>query len=165
MLLEIAHLWQEQSLDPRRPVLFIAWGTGTQGFAGVEEFLTDIKNFRHLASMNPNARVLPRVVFNLDDVGAGESVLQVTGNAPGRYLNVLRETVAELEVDLVAPEAFTQSFRIGSGTGVPWMHLGWVHAELAPQEDVIGRLDVERFQEYGEVFALMMAKIVRQTNY
>ena len=165
MLLEIAHLWQEQSLDPRRPVLFIAWGTGTQGFAGVEDFLTDVKNFRHLASMNSNARVLPKVVFNLDDVGAGESVLQVTGNAPGRYLNVLRETVAELEVDLVAPEAFTQSFRIGSGTGVPWMHLGWVHAELAPQEDVIGRLDVERFQEYGEVFALMMAKIVRQTNY
>ena len=40
-LIEIGHLWQEQSLDPRRPVLFIAWGTGTQGFAGVDEFLTD----------------------------------------------------------------------------------------------------------------------------
>jgi len=26
-------------------------------------------------------------------------------------------------------------------------------------------LDVERFQDFGEVFALMMAKIVRQTNY
>jgi len=165
MLLEIAHLWQEQSLDPRRPVLFIVWGTGTQGFAGVDEFLTESKNFRHLASMNPNARVLPRVVFNLDNVGAGEAVLQVTGNAPARYLDVLRETVAEREVDLVAPEAFAQSFRIGSGTDPPWMHLGWVHADLAPQEDVIGRLDVERFQDFGEVFALMMAKIVRQTNY
>ncbi|MGB2897230.1 MAG: ABC transporter permease subunit [Anaerolineales bacterium] len=165
MLLEIAHLWQEQSLDPRRPVLFIAWGTGTQGFAGVDEFLMDAKNFRHLTSMNPNMRVLPRVVFNLDNVGAGESVLQVTGNAPGRYLDVLRETVAEREVDIVVPEVFAQSYRTGSGSGVPWMHLGWVHADLAPQVDVIGRLDVERFQEFGEVFALMMAKIVRQTNY
>jgi hypothetical protein len=45
------------------------------------------------------------------------------------------------------------------------MHLGWVNADIAPQDDVIERLDVERFQEFGEVFALMMAKIVRQTNY
>ncbi|HUS84251.1 MAG TPA: ABC transporter permease subunit [Anaerolineales bacterium] len=165
VLLEIAHLWQEQSLDPRRPVLFIAWGTGTQEFAGVDEFFADTINFRHLTSMNPNARVLPEVVINLDAVGAGESVLQVTGNAPGRYLDILRETVAEREVDLVAPEAFAQSSRIGLGTGVPWMHLGWVHADLAPQEDVIGRLNVGRVQDFGEVFALMMAKIVRQTNY
>jgi peptide/nickel transport system permease protein len=165
MLLEIAHLWQEQSLDPRRPVLFIAWGTGTQGFAGLEEFLLDTKNFRHLTSMNPNVRVLPRIVFNLDNVGAGESVLQVTGNAPARYLDVLRETAAEREVDLVVPEAFAQSDRIGAGTGVPWVHLGWVYADLAPQEDVIERLSVERFQDFGEVFALVMAKIVRQTNY
>lgn len=78
---------------------------------------------------------------------------------------MLRETVAEREVDIVVPEVFAQSYRTGSGSGVPWMHLGWVHADLAPQVDVIGRLDVERFQEFGEVFALMMAKIVRQTNY
>lgn len=79
MLLEIAHLWQEQSLDPRRPVLFIAWGTGTQGFAGVDEFLMDAKNFRHLTSMNPNMRVLPRVVFNLDNVGAGSWFSRLPG--------------------------------------------------------------------------------------
>lgn len=165
MLLELARLWQQESLDPRRPVLFVAWGSGTQDFIGVEEFFGDPSNFRHLISANPNERIFPSIILHIDNVGAGQNTIHVSGGSPNTYLDILRETADELGISLVAPEDAPPFMQRESARRIPWMHFGWAQLESSSRDDIIDHLDTDRFTEFGQLLTLMMVKIVRETSY
>ena len=165
LLLELARLWQQETLDPRRPVLFVAWGSGTQNFIGVEEFFGDPANFRHLISANPNERIFPSIILHIDNVGAGQNTIHVSGGSPNTYLDILREAADELSISLVAPEDAPPFLQRESARRIPWMHFGWAQLESSSRADVVDHLDTDRFTEFGQLLTLMMAKIVRETSY
>jgi len=163
-LLELARLWQTQGLQPRRPVLFVFWGAGSADNAGAYDFFRQRFNFRHLVTANDQVRAAPRVVFELDGVGAGGDLLQVSG-ADNRYLDVLEETAQELDLSLLMQSSAAPAMRTTGGTPLQWLRISWTGSEVAPQADLPERLDPQRFGRVGELMALTLTKLLRETEY
>jgi ABC-type dipeptide/oligopeptide/nickel transport system permease subunit len=164
ILLEIARLWHEQELDPRRSVMFVAWSGGL-GNETAREFLEDRFNFRHLITNNPNDFVRPATVIQLDYAGAGGETLLVHPNSTERLTKLLEDTVSEtglpVEARIDAPE-FTADIVT---RGVPWLSLRWADAGISPLDDRFETIDREKIQSLGETLSLMLIKLVRETDY
>ena len=160
ILLEVARLWQEEELDPRRPVLFVAWGAGALEDPGTEAFFESETSFRHLSATEP---LRPRAIFQLDYAGAGGEELFIHPGSNIILREVIRESAAEVGVsitqggDAAGYEPVT--------TRSPWVYLGWDNAPLPPDQDSFERIDAEKMRAYGEVLALSLAKVVRQSRY
>ncbi|MEJ2011193.1 MAG: ABC transporter permease subunit [Anaerolineales bacterium] len=164
LLLELARLWQQEGLQPRRSVLFVFWGTGSLDNAGARDFLRERFNFRHLLAANNQAHVEPSVIYQFEGVGSGGDLLTVSGPA-GDFLDVLEETAQELNLNLMHADDGGEQLRTTTGTRLPWIQISWVGSAVPPQADRAGNLDAEHFNKVGELAALTLAKILRQTEY
>ena len=140
-MLEVARLWQEQSLDPRRPVLFAAWGGGTLDNSGADSFLGAERSFLHLPT---TTRLQTTAVFQIDNVGAGGDELFIHPNSSDRLTELLQETAGE--INLVAASEFAQvpTYADMLQMRVPWVYLSWTDAEVSPEQDT---LDANRPRE------------------
>ncbi len=165
MMLEIARLWEEQGLDTRRSVLFVAWGGSELDKNGAQEFLENHFNFRHLITANPNDRVEPALIIQLDYIGAGGDDLLIHPDSAPEVIALFEETAEEFElntrVETDSPE-FSEDVVTRS---VPWISLRWAEASVAPDEDVFANIEKEKLQSFGEVLSLALTKIVRETDY
>ena len=180
ILLEIARLWHEQSLDPRRPVLFVAWGAGTLENPGAAEFLDSDASFSHLPS---TATLQPRAIFQIDYAGSGGEELLVHPESNPILAELVQETAAELnlpvtstptqlievetlgepvEVELV--QALATNYNIIQ-SGAANAYLAWNEAPVAPYLDTFEKIDPEKLKTYGELLALTITKVVRQSRY
>lgn len=161
VMLEVARLWQEQSLDPRRPVLFVAWGGGSLENPGAQEFIDAEQSFFHLPTTE---RLHPRAVFQLDYAGTGGEKLFIHPASNDILSNVISESAADVGVALADDgEARTNSNILG--TTAPWVYLAWENEPISPEQDTFDRIDSEKLNAFGEVLALSLAKIVRQSRY
>ena len=161
ILLEVARLWQEEDLDPRRPVLFVAWGAGTLDNTGAKAFFDAEESFGHLPTTE---RLQPRAIFQLDYAGAGEDELAIH---PGSN-DILRELVSESAEEVGV--AIAAGGETGSGgelfdSSAPWVYLAWDNGFLPPDQDSFDRIDPEKLRKYGELLTLSLAKVVRQSRY
>jgi hypothetical protein len=164
-LLELARHWQEQRLDPRRPVLLVAWGTEILGNEGIQDYFGKRLNFQHLISANSNRRVRPYVIFHLDNVGAGEGTLQVSENIPARYLRLMKASADEVEIEVLVSTDASSLIEDDEGSGIPIIQFGWTQHEFSPKGDTSDRLMVNRFQDFGETLTFMMVKLLRSMEY
>jgi hypothetical protein len=162
-LLELAHLWNRKGFDPRRPVLFVAWGTGAQEYIGIDDFIKDSSNFRNLISADLNQQVSPWLILHIDNTGGGGEAVQVSGDVPERYLELIQETTEQLNIEFIIDEK-TQHVSDATGGRAPWVHLRWAQTLTSPLEDTPDRLHPQRFQKFGELLTLMLTKLVRQVN-
>lgn len=161
ILLEVARLWQEEELDPRRPVLFVAWGAGSLDNPGARAFVDAEESFRHLPTTE---RLQPRAIFQLDYAGAGGDELFIH---PGSN-NILRELVSESAEEVgvaIAARGETGSGDALFDSSAPWVYLAWDNAPLPPDQDSFDRIDAEKLRTYGELLALSLTKVVRQSRY
>ena len=172
ILLEVARLWQEKDLDPRRPVLFVAWGAGTLENSGAAEFINNEASFFQLPTTE---RLKPRAVFQLDYAGAGGDELFIHPDSNNILANLVQETAAELDIPLAqqspdpgaaaaSPESSAPQYEI-LNTSAGLVYLAWNNAPLPPDQDSFERLDAEKLRAYGELVALTLAKVVRQSRY
>ena len=165
MMLEIARLWDEQQLDTRRSVLFMAWGGGELDENQARAFLEDHFNFRHLITGNPNDRVVPALVIQLDYIGAGGDDLLIHPDSAPELIALFEETAHEFEIpmrfDAEAPE-FTDDIVTRR---FPWISLRWADADISPTDDVFANIESEKIQSLGEALSLALTKIVRETDY
>jgi peptide/nickel transport system permease protein len=164
-LLELARHWQEESLDPRRPVLLVAWGTEVLGNKGIQDYFGERLNFQHLLSANSNRRVHPFVIFHLDSVGAGEEALKVSEHIPARYLRLLKVSADEVEIKVLVSTDESSSIQDDEGTNIPIVQLGWAQDVSQSQEDTSDSLTTDRFQDFGETLTFMMVKLLRSMEY
>lgn len=164
-LLELARHWQEESLDPRRPVLLVAWGTEVLGNKGIQDYFGERLNFQHLLSANSNRRVHPFVIFHLDSVGAGEEALKVSEHIPARYLRLLKVSADEVEIKVLVSTDESSSIQDDEGTNIPIVQLGWAQDVSQSQEDTSDSLTADRFQDFGETLTFMMVKLLRSMEY
>lgn len=65
-LLEVVRSWKAEKVDPRRSVLFVAWGSGTLDDPGFEEFIANPLNFTRLPT-NSNQISEPEMLFGLEE--------------------------------------------------------------------------------------------------
>jgi peptide/nickel transport system permease protein len=160
VMLEVARLWQEEELDPRRPVLFVAWGAGTLDNPGAQAFFDSAESFRHLPTTE---ELQPRAVFQLDYAGAGDDELFIH---PGSN-SILRELISEsaAEVGVLLAESGEGSGGKAFDTHAPWVYLAWDNGSLSPEQDTFNRIEADKLRPYGELLALSLAKVVRQSRY
>jgi Zn-dependent M28 family amino/carboxypeptidase len=163
ILLELARLWQEQNLDARRSVLFVVWGAGQLEHPRAEQFLSMTESYRHLPATAPNR---PALLIQMDRVGAGGKELWVHPRSSKRLADLMEQTMVELG------GAVTRDEYPGGGPStlvhpqrVPWVHLSWAGSQAYPEQDTLEQIDADRLQTLGEVLALALTRVLRQTTY
>lgn len=166
MLLEIARLWQEQNLDARRSVLFVAWGGVQLQESGVEDFLRASYNFRHLSALRTANPLAPAMILQPDNVGAGGDSLFIHPASTRRLSELLEETAAKVGIPVVSAPGNTQTFDgVFASREMPWIYFSWVDSNVAPDKDSIERIEADKLQSLGEALALALTRVVRETDY
>ncbi len=161
IMLETARLWQEQELEPRRPVLFVAWGAGTLDNSGGRAFVDAEQSFLHLPT---TARLKTTAVFQLDYAGAGDDQLFIHPASNARLAELVKETAVEIGIEVVdGGETAVSSDMLDPRA--PWVYFAWDNAPLPPDQDTLDHIDPEKLRSYGQLLALSLAKIVRQSRY
>jgi hypothetical protein len=163
MLLELARLWQEQSLDARRSVLFVAWGGGQLQDTGAEQFLASAESYRHLPATAPNR---PAMLVQVERVGAGADELWIHPRSSRRLAELMGQAMAELGGTTTREEA-----QGGDLSGlvrpprVPWVYLAWADSQVAADQDTTDLIVPDKLQSIGEMLALALTRVLRQTTY
>ncbi len=166
ILLEIARVWQEQNLDPRRTTLFVAWGGSQLDEPGIQDWLSDPFSFRHLRSQSINANIRPEILFQFDYIGAGGDQLFVHPAASPRLYDLALETAAEAQVPIVAGQDTAEFSQDILAPRLPaWISLKWAGPPAAPVDDTMERIDREKLQSFGEMLSLAVTAVVRETTY
>jgi peptide/nickel transport system permease protein len=161
-LLELARVWNDQGLDARRSVLFIAWPGGTLDDAGVAGFLSDTSNLRFLPALRPNR---PAAIVQLEGVGAGGDALALDPRSDVRLRDLVTQAAGELGVSLLPADAGDASSSGLAMPRVPSLSLTWADAYVSPEQDTIDRIDPDKLQAVGELLTLALTRIVRQARY
>jgi peptide/nickel transport system permease protein len=167
ILLEIARLWQKQELNPRRPVLFIAWGAGQLDDPGAQVFLENERSFSHLPNLNAGTRIAPRVVFQLDNLGAGADALLIQSKPNSRLYPRLESLAIDAGIPIVAESAAqaNQVNTIARAQRAEWISLSWTDSLFPPDQDTFSKIQPEKLQSVGEILVHLMTIIVRETRY
>ncbi len=166
LLLELAQLWQEQSLDARRSVLFVAWGGGELDFSGAQSFFSDSRNYPRLSTRSLYTQFAPAAIVQLDYVGAGGDELAIHPNSNPILAEALEETVTELGITVTRePEAMPPYDQVVPGTRTAWIYFTWSDPESPPDEDALDRIQPEKLQTIGKALALALTRALRQTNF
>jgi len=166
MLLEVARLWQEQGLDPRRSVLFVAWGGGQLDDPGVQQFLSDQNSFRHLPANSNGTPLAPRMVFQLDYLGAGGDTLFIHPQSSTNLTELWLETASEAGIPVAYPaEDSVPQVEAFKPQGSAWLSFAWENADVPPSEDLMEHIEAEKLQVIGQALTHMLTQIVRQTRF
>jgi hypothetical protein len=170
MLLEIARVWQEQDLDVRRSVLFVAWGGSQLDNSGAEALFKNSGNFSFLLPSSQYPRFDPLLVFQPDYIGAGGEKLFIHPASHRQLSGLVEETAQELGIPVVYDlddewSEAVEAEAVISGLNTPWVYFTWADAQVAPDEDQLQRVEAEKLQKMGEAFALALTRIVREAEY
>jgi hypothetical protein len=162
VMLEIARLWREQNLQPRRSVLFVAWGSGSLDYFGAQEFFSDPYKFRHLPTSNTRQFTEPAILVMLDYAGAGGEAVQVDPASAQRLIDLIEEASSELSIRVIREgTAMSQDVSVGFNS----LSVQWVNVPVAPQDDVLGEIERDKLQDLGQILTLVLTRIVRESEY
>jgi peptide/nickel transport system permease protein len=161
VLLELARVWQDQGLDARRSVLFVAWPGGTLEGTGVTDFLGDVRNLRFLPALRPNR---PAAAVQLEGVGAGADMLLLDPRS-NRLHDLFAEAASEARVSVLPADPSEAGSEQLALPRVPSLDLAWADAHVSPEEDTADRIHSEKLQAVGEVLTLALTRMVRQAQY
>jgi hypothetical protein len=127
--------------------------------------LEDRFNYRHLITTNPNDRVTPALLLQLDYVGAGGDELLIHPDSFPDLADLLEETAQEFDL-IVVSESDSPEFSsdVVSRT-IPWLSIRWSDSEISPLEDSFDHIRLEKIQPLGETLSLVLTKVVRETDY
>jgi len=164
IMLEIANVWNEQDLDPRRSILFVAWPGQLESEIAKEFFETRI-NFSHLITSNPYDIVAPDMMIQLDYAGGGNDELLIHPGSSPRITNLIEETAlmtgisVESRVDTpdFSADIITRKFE--------WMSIRWSDALTSPLEDKLEYIDLEKIESFGRILSLTLINLVREADY
>jgi hypothetical protein len=167
VMLEIARLWNEQELDPRRSVLFVAWSGAQLDQKAATEFFEDRFNFRHLITTNPRDRVVPTMMIQLDYVGAGGDTLLIHPDSSERLVELFEETAKATNI-LIDKEFDSPEFSadvITRARSIQWISVRWADALTPPLEDRMDNIVREKIQTFGETLSLILINLVREADF
>jgi peptide/nickel transport system permease protein len=165
VMLELARLWQERQLSPRRSVLFVAWGGATTSPAEITDFLNDQFNFRHLDIANLQRNPTPELLIILNSVGAGGDSLVIYPESARSPVDILMENAEESEIPIRFQHSIELPARPLTSFNIPWAMIQW-EGEAPPLNlDVLENIEEEKLQTVGELLALVITTIVRETTY
>jgi hypothetical protein len=142
--------------------MFVAWGSGQLDDSGLESFLLHDSNFRHLPAIALNK---PAAILQLANLGAGDETLFIHPSSNKRLVTLLEETAAEIGVPVASPAELSQQYGYMTTSRIPWLFLSWNSDAIAQDRDRLERIKPEKLQTSGQVLALALTKMVRETRY
>jgi ABC-type dipeptide/oligopeptide/nickel transport system permease subunit len=164
IMLEIANIWNEQALDPRRSILFVAW-PGQLESEIAKEFFESRSNFSHLITSNPYDTVAPDMIIQLDYAGAGNDELLIHPGSSPRLANLIEETAQMTEISIES-RVDTPDFSADIITRkYEWMSIRWSDAQTSPLEDTLEYIDLEKVESIGRILSLTLINLVREADY
>ncbi len=164
VMLELARLWQQQDLNPRRMVLFVAWGAGSLETSGLEEFLQDPRSFNALPANNTNRRRAPYTIIYLDNAGAGGEELFIHPASTARLVTLLGDSASQVGYQIQAEQTGNapQLFRV---SGAATAYISWSQTAYDPTRDTLDVILPDKLQALGEILSLTLTSIVRESSY
>ena len=170
VMLELARLWQQQDLNPRRMVLFVAWGAGSLEPAakdqptGLEEFLQDPRSFNALPANNTNRRRAPNTIIYLDNAGAGGEALYIHPGTTGTLINLLRDSASQAGYQIQG-EQTGRDQQLLKVQGAATAYISWSQPAYDPIQDTLDGISPDKLQGLGEILSLALTTIVRESSY
>ncbi len=166
VLLELARLWQEQGLEARRTIMFVAWSGAQQDDGSARRWLENDFNFRHVRTQGTRSNVGPSILIQLDYVGAGGDDLLIHPQSSRQIAGLMVEKGQEFDLS-VLQKADTAEFGGDMITRrIPlWTTLKWDGPVIPPDEDVLENISPEKLQSFGQMLALALTQLARETNY
>ncbi len=166
ILLEIARLWKEQNLEPRRSVLFVAWGGEGLSDPAPQAFINSVDSFRHLPAPRANPPLSPQFLIQVDYAGAGGDDIFIHPNSSERLAQLVETTANDLEVSVTDENAEELKdipiLRVSRGNSI---YLGWQQELASAATDTFDRIDTVKMQELGQILSRTITQIVRQANF
>jgi hypothetical protein len=164
LMLEIANLWNEETIDPRRSVLFVAWSRQLDPDLA-QEFFETRTNLIHLVTTGSGKKANPSIFIQLDYAGAGGDSLLIHPDSSHRLIGLLEGSAAITEIPLeirIDNPDFSSDIAVQN---IQWVSLRWGDANTSPLEDDLEDIDREKIQSLGETLTLTLLKLVRETDY
>jgi hypothetical protein len=166
LLLEMAQLWQEQNLEARRSVLFIAWGGGQLDNPGAKEFLGTDRNLVRPSSQTIYGQFAPVAVFFLDYVGGGGDTLLIHPDSNPRLRDLMEETAKDGGISVSVERDDLPPFRdLLPDRGNRWIYFTWSDPEVAPDQDTLDKIQTDKLGAVGEALAWTLIRLVREESY
>lgn len=154
VMMAMARLWEAQNLDPRRSVLFIAWGGGQLDESGAAAFLEDNDHFRKLSARVNTPPLQPVLLFQLGPLGGdGEAVVLDPASDAG-LLKLWQDSAAETDLPVV----------IGNASN-PGLITELIPTLAVHEENDPTQLSADKLAQVGQTLTFSLIKILRQVNY
>ncbi|MBC7223476.1 MAG: M28 family peptidase [Anaerolineae bacterium] len=156
VLLEVARLWHERHMDPRRTVVFAAWAGGVLDAGGpVAYFDAPAGGISYLQTV---------AVFQLDNLGAGDEVLLVN---PGsrRLADVMVASAREAGLAVREDPTVYHPYQGQVKARVPSVLVSWANSWRPPDEDALARIRPERLRAAGEAVNLALIRVSREPSF
>jgi hypothetical protein len=154
VMMEMARLWEAQNLDPRRSVLFIAWGSGQLDESGAAAFLADNDNFRKLSARVNTPPLEPVLLFQLGPLGAANEPVVLNPASAADLLALWQDSTAVTDL----PTVIGSASNLGLVTDlIPTLA---VHEKSSPDQ-----ISANKLAQVGQTLTLSLIEILRQVNY
>jgi len=153
-MLEIARLWHEAGYEPRRTVLFAAWGGGELTRSGAQSYFEGYSG--GLSLLNTVA------VIQLDRLGAGDDVLEII-HEPRRVRNLLNDSAKRLDIPVRQGAVDSHRYQQIVSTRRPAVVVRWANSEVDPRRDTL--IDRGKLQAAGEMINLALITVSREASW
>lgn len=154
VMMEMARLWEAQNLDPRRSVLFIAWGGSQLDDSGAAAFLADDDHFRKLAARVNTPPLKPALLFQLGSLGQAGDAVVLDPASDAVLLNVWQDSAKTTDLPVVVGNASNP------GLVTEAMPVLSLHDSVNPEP-----ISAAKLAQVGQTLTLSLIKILRQVNY
>ncbi len=155
-LLELVRQFQSQNIDPRRTLLFVAWG-GSQldEYGAAQAFLDNPETYASIA-VPSRGTAEPIAVIQLDYAGAGDAPLQIDPASDEWLIDLFDEAA---DIPIAVDEAAVGNVLSAE---IPSIHIQWADGDFPILEDTSDNISPERLRELGEALSLMLVRLTRQ---
>ncbi|MBU0496107.1 MAG: M28 family peptidase [Chloroflexi bacterium] len=155
-MLEIARLWHERDVKPRRTVLFAAWAGGELDHSGAQEF---VLNYSGGISI-----LQPVAVFQLDNLGAGGDKLAISPEE-GKLADLLAWSANQIGLAVQRENRAYHDYQRTIWQRRPAILVSWADSWVEPQLDTLDRISIKKLEEAGNAIALALIHASREPSF
>jgi hypothetical protein len=162
VMLEIARLWQEQGFQPRRSVLFAAWGGGRLRYSGAHDF---VNHPGLLGAFDMST------VIHLDRMGGAEgrgfAIRQVGQH--GNLFDLFVASADDMDIEILGGAAasypYQQIFRGDREPQYGGMIVTWEGLPPAPAADALARINPDHLRQAAQAVNLTLIAAAHEPRY
>lgn len=160
VMLELMRQWNEQEVDPRRSVLYIAWPADELDAA--PGYLHDPEQFVKLPiPVRDGISDGPVGIFQLNNVGAGGNNVWIDPNSNATLAQHMSDSAGQVGLNTTSTPADDTLV----SEQIPSVAIEWVDGRIPPAEDTLDNIQSAKLQSIGEMLSLTLIRVTREETY